>query len=350
MSANYAAISWNAKKRVYDLIVIGAVLVYIGLFVGVTTVLNPDATAETLLIRALGTCAFLLLHLVLSIGPLCRLNTLFLPLLYNRRHLGVTTFLLALGHGVFSIIQFHAFGNRSPLVSLFTANQNYNSIAQFPFQSLGFAALVVLFVMAATSHDFWLHNLGPVTWKRIHMLVYPAYVLLVTHVTLGALQSERNPILALLTGSGFVTVISLHLAAAFKERKRDGKKCLEKEDFVFVCGIDAIPDKRAHVVSIGTERVAVFRYDDKVSAVSNVCRHQNGPLGEGRIIDGCITCPWHGYQYQPRNGRAPAPFKEKIETYTVRLENGKVWISKRANAPGTDVPPAEIAAVQKESA
>jgi hypothetical protein len=52
-----------------------------------------------LLIRALGTCAFLLLHLVLCIGPLARFDRRFLPLLYNRRHLGVATFLVGLFHG-----------------------------------------------------------------------------------------------------------------------------------------------------------------------------------------------------------------------------------------------------------
>ena len=67
---------------------------------------------------ALGTAALLLLHVILCIGPLCRLDRRFLPLLYNRRHLGVTMFLLALAHGTFSIFQFHALGNLNPLVSL----------------------------------------------------------------------------------------------------------------------------------------------------------------------------------------------------------------------------------------
>jgi len=95
----YIAVSWNRTKRVYDLVIAAGVLLYIAIFTIVSVALHPDATAETILIRALGTCAFLLLHLVLSIGPLCRWNERFLPLLYNRRHLGVTTFLLGLGHG-----------------------------------------------------------------------------------------------------------------------------------------------------------------------------------------------------------------------------------------------------------
>jgi nitrite reductase/ring-hydroxylating ferredoxin subunit len=76
--------------------------------------------------------------------------------------------------------------------------------------------------------------------------------------------------------------------------------------------------------------------------VSNVCQHQNGPLGEGRIIDGCITCPWHGYQYRPQDGCAPAPFTEKVPTFNVQIRNGEVWVAGKANPAGTAVEPAEI--------
>jgi len=79
-----------------------------------------------------------------------------------------------------------------------------------------------------------------------------------------------------------------------------------------------------------------------VSAVSNVCQHQNGPLGEGRILDGCITCPWHGYQYGPENGAAPPPFKEKIPTFQVKVVDGAVLVHPRPNAPGTYVEPARV--------
>jgi nitrite reductase/ring-hydroxylating ferredoxin subunit len=91
------------------------------------------------------------------------------------------------------------------------------------------------------------------------------------------------------------------------------------------------------------ERVSVFRYDEKISAVSNVCQHQNGPLGEGRIIDGCITCPWHGFQYLPQNGAAPAPFTEKVPTFQVRVIDDRVCVHPQPNIPGTWVEPACIA-------
>src|SRR5262245_11301099 len=192
MSVQYQAVGWNRQKRIYDSVLAGSVLTYLALFTGVGSLVHPNATAETLLIRGLGTAALLLLHVILCIGPLCRLDKRFLPLLYNRRHLGVTMFVLALAHGVFSLVQFHAFGDVNPVVSLLTSNTQYNSLANFPFQQLGAAALVILFFMAATSHDFWLHTLSPPVWKRLHMLVYVAYALLIAHVGFGALQSETS--------------------------------------------------------------------------------------------------------------------------------------------------------------
>src|SRR6266496_4974129 len=352
MSVQYGAISWNRQKKVYDATLLSLLTLYLGVFVGVGVCRNPSATAETLLIRAFGTAAFLLLNVVLCIGPLSRLDRRFLPLLYNRRHLGVTTFLLGLAHGGFALFQFHAFGNVNPFVSLFISNPRYGSVADFPFQALGFFALVILFLMAATSHDFWLRNLSAPTWKRLHMLVYVAYTLLVAHVVLGALQSERSPTLAAALALGMATVVSLHLAAAFKGKRIDREKREASQDgFVEVCRVDRIPEKCATIVSLSGERVAIFHYDGKVSAVSNVCQHQNGPLGEGRIIDACITCPWHGYQYQPQNGAAPAPFKEKVPTFRVKVVGGTVFVHPRPNPAGTYVEPAPaIANLHKKEA
>ena len=88
------------------------------------------------------------------------------------------------------------------------------------------------------------------------------------------------------------------------------------------------------------EQLAIFRHERGFSAMSNVCRHQGGPLGEGRIVDGCVTCPWHGYQYLVESGTSPPPFSEKVETYRVVVERGRVRIDPNAHPPGTPLPPA----------
>ena len=126
MSAGYAAVGWNRQKKIYDGLIFAFCATYLSIFIVTTAVVNPDYTFETVLIRSSSTLATLLLHIILAIGPLCRINKKFLPLLYNRRHLGVTMFCIALVHGAFSIFQFHGLSNVNPLVSLFVSNTQFN--------------------------------------------------------------------------------------------------------------------------------------------------------------------------------------------------------------------------------
>lgn len=113
------------------------------------------------------------------------------------------------------------------------------------------------------------------------------------------------------------------------------------DTFIDVCAVTEIPDSRAKVVALaGKERVAIFRQGNSLSAIANVCAHQGGPLGEGKVIDGCITCPWHGWQYKPGDGCSPPPFTEKIATYQVRVIGGRVQVDPKANPAGTPVTPA----------
>ena len=339
MSVGYAAVGWNRQKKIYDWLILGFCVLYLRTFVTLTAIFNPDYTFETVLIRSTSTLAVLLLHIILSIGPLARLNKKFLPLLYNRRHLGVTMFCIAAVHGVFSILQFHTLGNVNPFVSLFTSNTNFNSVGGFPFQSLGFVALIILFLMAITSHDFWLHNLSPKVWKTLHMFVYLAYFLIVMHVMLGVIQYETHPVFVILISLGAAWLIALHLIAGTKEVKKDNEKFIAASDgFVYVSEASEFEEGRAKIFCIDKERIAVYKHENKLYAIHNVCKHQGGPLGEGKILDGCITCPWHGYQYLPHNGQSPPPFTEKVSVYDVRVREGKVFLNPKPYAEGTERP------------
>jgi nitrite reductase/ring-hydroxylating ferredoxin subunit/DMSO/TMAO reductase YedYZ heme-binding membrane subunit len=341
MSVAYRAVNWNRQKRIYDSALGATAIGLVALFAGLTALAHPDATAETILIRGLGLAAIALLHLILAVGPLTRLDRRFLPLLYNRRHLGVTMALLALAHAGFALVQFHALGNVNPFVSVLVSNRSWISVSGFPFELLGLGALVILVLMAATSHDFWLSVLTPPVWKRLHMLGYLAYLLVLGHVGLGVLQDERSLWYALPFALGAAAIGGLHLAAALRERARD-REAAPDQDWEDVGSAASIPEGRALVGVVGGERVAVFRHEGRLSAVSNVCKHQNGPLGEGRIIDGCITCPWHGYQYRPDSGTSPPPFDDRIPTFNLRLAGDRVLVHRIPNPPGTRVEPVPV--------
>jgi nitrite reductase/ring-hydroxylating ferredoxin subunit/DMSO/TMAO reductase YedYZ heme-binding membrane subunit len=343
MSVAYKAVGWNAFKKRYDLLLVIGILLFLVVFAGVGFALFPKVTPEILLIRAFGVAGMLLLHFILVIGPMARLDRRWLPLLYNRRHLGVSMFLLGLLHAVLVTATYHAGGDINPIVSIFVSDAG-TTMGSFPFQAFGFVALLILFVMAATSHDFWLANLTAPVWKALHMLVYVGYVALIVHVAFGVLQAERHPVYAALVGFGLLLVAGLHLLAGFRQRGLDEEHRGETlEGFVAVCGVEELEEDIPKGVVVAGERVAVVRYEgNKVSAVSGVCQHQNGPLAEGRFVMGCLTCPWHGYQYKLEDGKSPLPFTEEIPVFKVKVARGRVWIAEKPDPAGTRVVPAEL--------
>ncbi|HEY1504044.1 MAG TPA: Rieske 2Fe-2S domain-containing protein [Stellaceae bacterium] len=340
MSTGYRAVQWNRQKIVYDAVMLASIAIYIAAFVlvgrYVLSAADDPAEWDDLFIRAFGSCAFLLLTLILSIGPLARLDPRFLVLLYNRRHLGVTMFATGAIHASLIVDWFWSRGKIGDLGHEITDWPKYRLFVGFPFETLGITALTILFLMAITSHDFWLRVLSPPFWKALHMAVYLAYGLLVLHIALGVMQNERSPLIPALLGGAFLWVGTLHLIAGRRERALDRGEAGGSDGWLAVGPPASIADGRAKIVAAPNgERIAIYRDGATLGALTNLCAHQNGPLGEGRIIDGCVTCPWHGYQYRLEDGCAPPPFTEKLATYRLRLSRGIVEVNPRPLAPGT---------------
>ncbi|MEO0681021.1 MAG: Rieske (2Fe-2S) protein [Pseudomonadota bacterium] len=337
MSVAYVPVQWTRNKWIYDAVLVvciaGYVLGYIWFGAPAADVTRP-VDGAVVRMRAWGTCAFLMLTLVLCIGPLARLDRRFLPLLYNRRHFGVMTALVAFSHAAAVLGWYYAFSPTPPWQAVWESAVGWDRLLGFPFEALGVLALLILAALAATSHDFWLAFLTPPVWKALHLLIYPAYAAVIGHVGLGYLQDAKNPAFAGVFAAGALAVAALHLAA-WRRAPRAAQG-----DWLSAGRWQDIPDGRATVVRTGPdERAAVFRNGATLSAVSHACAHQNGPLGEGRILDGCITCPWHGFQYRPEDGRSPAPFTERIPTYRLKLEGDEIFVDPRPNPPGTYVAP-----------
>ena len=248
------------------------------------------------------------------------------------------TFLSGLAHGGFNLIYYHGFGDTNPIISLFLSNTRYGSLEFFPFQTLGFCALLIMGLMAVSSHDFWLKTLGPIFWKGLHMMVYVAYGMLLFHVCLGALQDRSHSGVLWITLSLFFTVFLLHIVSATKSIWGvRASRWLADGSAVIACRADDLEEGMGKVVKIGGKEVALFLHEGRVYGVGNACCHQGGPLGEGRIVNGCITCPWHGYQYLPHNGCSPPPFQEKIPTYNLQVRDRQVLIDPRPNEAGQEI-------------
>ncbi|MEJ8476086.1 Rieske 2Fe-2S domain-containing protein [Roseibium algae] len=347
MSVQFVPVIWNRNKWIYDAVLLIGVVFYIYLYLRVGPSFSEamrNTDGAILRMRAFGSLAFLMLSMILAIGPLARLDPRYLPLLYNRRHFGVLTAGIACVHATYVIGWYFAFSPTDPYVALLGSNDSFTQLRGFPFEVFGMAALFILLILATTSHDFWLSFLTPPVWKTLHMGIYAAYGFVAFHIGLGAFQTDRGTIFPVIV-LGVVTLVSgLHFMAARRDGQAEIRLQAETKaphtGWVRAGAVADIPDKRAITVDLPDgDRVAIFRYDGKLSAVTNACAHQNGPLGEGKILGGAITCPWHGYQYRPEDGCAPAPFTEKIATYRLMLDKGVVYVEPEPLAPGTRIEP-----------
>ncbi len=95
-----------------------------------------------------------------------------------------------------------------------------------------------------------------------------------------------------------------------------------------VAAAEALPDGASQIVYFGGDQVALFNVGDQLYAVGNRCSHANGPLAEGVVEGGCVTCPWHGSRFdlasgQPQGGPAVKP----VPTYRVKVEGGEVFLA-----------------------
>jgi nitrite reductase (NADH) small subunit len=70
--------------------------------------------------------------------------------------------------------------------------------------------------------------------------------------------------------------------------------------------------------------IAVFRNAGKLYAMDGMCMHQGGPIARGKVESGCVTCPWHGWQYELNSGNNAATGKPMLSTYPIRDHEG--WI------------------------
>ncbi|MEL7258802.1 MAG: Rieske 2Fe-2S domain-containing protein [Pseudomonadota bacterium] len=347
MSVKYIPVQWNLNKWMYDACMLAGVAAFLWVFIKVAPGLlshERPISSQIHNARAFGACAFLMLSIILAIGPLAKLDSRFMPLLYNRRHFGVITAFVATAHATYVINWYFNFSAVPKFEAMLSSNTNFGQLLGFPFEAFGIFALLCLLILAATSHDFWLKFLTAPVWKRLHYLIYPAYIAVVAHISFGILQDQQSLFLPVFFIVTAFAVALLHVWAYMAERKTGDPLATADGDWMRICQADEIEEGRARIALLPDgKRVAVFKHEGKLSAISNACAHQNGPLGEGRIIDCLVTCPWHGFQYRVTDGQSPAPFTEKIPTYNLRVQDGAVLVDPHANPPGTHVDPVEVA-------
>ena len=95
--------------------------------------------------------------------------------------------------------------------------------------------------------------------------------------------------------------------------------------WVRVGSINDIPRRGARCVKSGEISIAIFRTaDDRVFALEDKCPHKNGPLSQGIVHDGCVTCPLHNWVISLETGKAQGADEGQTLSIPVRLDGDEV--------------------------
>ena len=89
----------------------------------------------------------------------------------------------------------------------------------------------------------------------------------------------------------------------------------------------------------GSTPIALVFRDGAFTAISGVCNHVGGPLGEGTLDGDYVTCPWHFWKFHHRTGLGEPGFEEDaVPAFAVKVENGRVLVDIASATPRTRKP------------
>jgi len=103
------------------------------------------------------------------------------------------------------------------------------------------------------------------------------------------------------------------------------------EDWIDIGALAAIPRQGARLVKTAAGCIAIFRADDdRVFALDDRCPHKGGPLSQGIVHDGRVTCPLHNWVIDLETGTATRADVGATRTYPVRVEGGRLSLDVTA--------------------
>jgi len=106
-------------------------------------------------------------------------------------------------------------------------------------------------------------------------------------------------------------------------------------DWIEIAAATDIPDGEARTFAVESARIAVARVQGSLYAVQDLCSHDDGPLGSGKLDGFEIQCPRHGARFDVRDGAVRRmPAIQPIATFAVKERDGKVLVALPPSAGG----------------
>jgi nitrite reductase (NADH) small subunit len=96
--------------------------------------------------------------------------------------------------------------------------------------------------------------------------------------------------------------------------------------FLKVGTLAQLPPDSVMEVMVGDQPYALCNVGGTVRAVSGVCIHRGGPLGQGQLHDGRVVCPYHLWEFDCVTGEYDYDPTKRVLTYEVRLDGEEIFL------------------------
>jgi nitrite reductase (NADH) small subunit len=97
-------------------------------------------------------------------------------------------------------------------------------------------------------------------------------------------------------------------------------------EFHTVARVGDLAPGQARRVQVGGRDLALFNVGGSFHAVDHACPHRGGPLSQGQVEEGVVTCPLHGWAFDLATGRCVTNPQERVRRYEVRIVEGNVQV------------------------
>ena len=87
-------------------------------------------------------------------------------------------------------------------------------------------------------------------------------------------------------------------------------------------------------VTVNGREVALFRTEEGIFALDDICSHEYSKLSEGDVWAGEVYCQKHGSRFNLRTGAVTGlPATKPVAAWDVKVENGDIWVALRTKTP-----------------
>jgi len=102
---------------------------------------------------------------------------------------------------------------------------------------------------------------------------------------------------------------------------------MPESNWIDVGAVEELTIKPLQEVMCGTTPIALSYKDGNFAAISGVCNHVGGPLGEGTLDGDYIVCPWHYWKFHHRTGQGESRYEQdQVPVYATKMENGRLYV------------------------